>query len=1520
MDAFVRLSLANQDQSREGQVDADEAGGPAAGLRPLEGSDRFVDLRVRVEESHTVGDVAMALQSFASAPDGDEDSCGEVGLFSQREGPLDPDLPAVSSLVTNGDVLSLMEPPGEDPVRDPARGRSASHKPTFELVVESADNDNLGLWVALREDSTTVGRDEENDFCLPFDPSISREVGRLVVSQARQVSVEVSEHCSCRVAVDGEVIGRGRKRALSLGSSLDIANNTLRLRQPIPRASEHEQGFGETPFNRTPNFQDIPKRFTLGPIAVPKRPEPTKFIFATAAAPILSAVMLAVLFDRQRYLWFAALSPLVLALNVLERHIGANGVYRDAKAKFADELGELMRAGSQRLQQERALRRQADPAIAELMDTIEEHAPEVWRRDRHHPDFGNLRLGIGQIASMVEALSESGGEHTLAEEFRERTRELASVDDVPIRLNAVSEGVVAFVGNQREVNGTTRSALLQAAALHSPEDLIVVAAVAEARQICDWVKWLPHSRSQSSPVDHPGIATDRQGADKLVGALVEEGLRRVEAKDVDLRFPWILAVLDQGLGPGSPGVSQLLDLCPAAGISVVWLGETINQVPRQASAVIFCRPSGDRDAALSHISHTDVDRPDQTLRLDTTPARYADGVARSLAPYRDASARHGAASIPSRVTLFSALGIEAVEPQTILNFWHESGGRYQLPVPVGMRGSSDRLELDLVRDGPHGLIGGTSGSGKSELLMAMVGAAMARNPPDRLNVLFIDYKGGASSEPFRHAPHTVGLVGNLNVLKVNRVLVSLRAELNRRMRVLNDHKAKDLAELLRLERRARRDDPTVRCAPPSLLIVVDEFATINNSIDGFSDGIVDIAQRGRSLGIHLMLATQRPQGSINDNIRANTNLRVCLRMLDALDSSSVIGTSDAALIPPPLKGRGFVSFGSNELVAFQSAFAGAPLAVEDGVPPVEVQPFYPWVDLEPARDEQLLEDDNDPEKDEDTHLSALLEAIDIAADLAGVDLWEPPWHDDLFPVLSLDDCRAQNQDARTPGAQVLVGMVDNPAGQEQRPAVIDLRASGGLVAYGTGRSGKTNLLKVAAISAALDDLDTYNSELVIYGIDYASRQLSSLRALPQCQAVAAGSDLEAVTRILTLLQTEFDRRRRQHDLPDEQDESEPGSDPSILFLIDGLDSMIQVFESAPERSTTIYLDVLTDILANGRQVGIYPIVTASRKAAIKPTLLASLTDRITFRQAEPQGYHDTGLTSSEAKDLQLLPGQGFLNGPEFLQVAVPIEVATQSRLQELPDFEFNEAVLELINEEEATYLTRFDDEPEMPVADRFRTRALDFPVPVHPSPEPMRPVIGQCDLTNGPYQMDLTYEGVAVCGPPRSGRSTTATVIADQLGQAGRPVYAVADPPSPLCDAAHIEELTFLADMNSVHKLLTRLASGDAGESPVLVCDDGERLLEDVDDDLFVKAISASRLVMVLTRVPSSQTSLYKALRRALQAVVCLRPDTPLEMRNTLDAPTSLWHPGLPMHQGRGFVKNEGEVQLVQVSKPSYVD
>jgi S-DNA-T family DNA segregation ATPase FtsK/SpoIIIE len=1093
------------------------------------------------------------------------------------------------------------------------------------------------------------------------------------------------------------------------------------------------------------------------------------------------------------------------------------------------------------------------------------------------------------------------------------------VTDVPVTLDLAALGVVGLVGSTADTTALASSLVVQAACLHSPADLAIVAATAPRRHPAGWLAWLPHTRSGGSPLPGPHLATTGTGAGALLAALVAECDRRLgpgTPRQVPLppnpsapapagtappsrppgspgprADPRLLVLLDRALDPDPALVSRLLDTGPAAGLSVLWLSDEVATVPRQARTVVECRsPLSGRP---SRIVATDPDVADRDIDLDRLGPEPAAATARALAPLHDATSVDAADPLPEIEPLFATLGVGSIDADTVAERWAVEPGR-SLRGTIG-RAESGPLVLDLVEHGPHALVGGTSGSGKSELLMSLVAGLVADNPPTRVTFLFIDYKGGASSDPFRRIPHAVGHVTNLDRLASLRALTSLRAELDRRMNLLQG-RAKDLAEL---RERSPED------APPSLVIVVDEFATLVREIPDFVTGIVDVAQRGRSLGIHLILATQRPSGSVNDNITANTNLRIALRMLDGSESRAVIGSPEAAAIPTSLRGRAYARLGAGEPVAFQSAWSGAPLPAEAGPRPVVATRFGMGT---PAEGPEPGPGPCRPAPIERTQIDALLDAVVCAAARSGLGPGRPPWLDPLPAVIPLAEVRSGLVPAPGPGLRIAIGMVDDPEAQAQYPAVVDLDRSGGLLVAGTGGSGKSTLLVTAAVSAALDDADRGGGGLTVFAIDAAARALVGLRHLPQCAAVATVDDLEALTRVIDVLDRELDRRRAARAeaviRPAAGEEA-----PPILLLIDGLEAVLQVMEQGPAAVTLAPHQIrLTRLLTDGRQVGIHPVVATTRWPAVPAAVGSAIAGRLTLRQADAQGYAEAGIPASRAAELDLRPGQGFLGGARLVQIACLDEGGGAGEAREAgPTGEPLAALARSLG-------GRVDP--------RLATAPLPRQVPLLPSDpdRPLRPVVGLADLTGEPYALDLTNADLSVLGDPRSGRSTALATIGAQGARAGVEVWALARPGSPLAAVAasvHCCTDEGGARIGFLEELADRVA--EPTDRPRLLLLDDHDLLPEHDRAVLApleRILGSIRWVAAGGRPRGFSGGAVAQLVRGARSLVHLRPHDPREAHELLGVAPP-WHPGLPMVEGRGLVVVDRVVTMIQFSDPT---
>ena len=472
----------------------------------------------------------------------------------------------------------------------------------------------------------------------------------------------------------------------------------------------------------------------------------------------------------------------------------------------------------------------------------------------------------------------------------------------------------------------------------------------------------------------------------------------------------------------------------------------------------------------------------------------------------------------------------------------------------------------------------------------------------------MDYKGGAAFADCVKLPHTVGLVTDLSPHLVRRALASLNAELRYREHILNAKKAKDLLDL------QRRGDPE---CPPSLVIVVDEFAALVQEVPEFVDGVVNVAQRGRSLGLHLILATQRPAGVIKDNLRANTNLRIALRMADESDSTDVLGVPLAAGFSPDIPGRGAAKTGPGRIAGFQTGYAGG--WSESAAPPAQLDlgeltfgPGRLWE--EPQIVGAASDTDLGP-----SDIERLVQTISVAAGRAEIPLPRKPWLPDLAPTYDLQFL-GQRRDR-----ELAIGVVDDPDAQQQRTAYFYPDVDGNMAIYGTGGSGKSTLLRTVALAAGITPR---SGPCQVYGMDFGSSGLRMLESLPHVGAVVSGDDDERLTRLIRRLKTELDERANRYaavraaTITEYRDITGQQSEPRILLLVDGLANFRQQYES---HAVASIFTVFNQLAADGRPVGIHIVVTADRTASIPSSLRASIQRTVVLRLSDEADYGYLGV-------------------------------------------------------------------------------------------------------------------------------------------------------------------------------------------------------------------------------------------------------------------------------------------------------
>ena len=955
--------------------------------------------------------------------------------------------------------------------------------------------------------------------------TVSKAHAVLVVDALGSVTVEDAGSRN-GTRLDGRFVPSGAAVIVPAGATVSMGAVDL----VVGPVDGRDRPAGPVTFNRPPRPAPSPPPAAVDvPEAPADPPARARLPIAALVAPVVMGAVMAVVWDPRMAL-FALLTPLAAIGSWLEDRRRGRNDRRRAAAEAAAAVDRFVAAveDARRREHERRVDELPDPAT--VLARAERVASDLWERRPQHADFLRLRVGVADVAwrpPLAEGRRPAPG---IADALAERS----VLPGAPFAVDLGPGGVLGVVGDERSVVAALlRSLVVQAATLQGPADLRIGILHDEVRAD-DWAfaRWLPH----------------RVGGDVVAGLAAERHAARLVVVDGD------------GLteGRSSPARSLLSGAAgPVAGIVVA---DDVARLPAMCTTVLVLDGPDGAGHALDVASGVRTEGV-IVAGLRDAPAASA---ARSLASVEDPEVGDGGASLPSRVALLEVLGLDA-SVAAVLERWR----RPSLRAPIGVTPNGP-LVVDLVADGPHGLIGGTTGAGKSELLRTLVAGLAASASPADLNFVLIDYKGGSAFDACARLPHTVGLVTDLDEHLGQRALRCLEAELRHRETVLRAAGVTEVGSCRSL---------------PRLVVVIDEFATLSAELPDFVDALVGVAQRGRSLGVHLLLATQRPAGAVKDNIRANTNLRIALRMQDAADSTDVIDVPAAAAIGRHQAGRGYARLGPSELVPFQTALvSGRSTSRSSGsAAAVTVRALGAPV--------PVAEGHADGPTDLERVVAATIEAFAAL----GVPAPRRPWPDPLPTTIALDAVGpVPVGDAPT----AVVGLADDPTQQTQRPAVWD-GARGNLLLYGVAGSGTSTALRTIATSLAArhrpEDLHLYVADLGPGDV------AAALAGLPHVGAAIGASEPERLRRLVRFLGQEIGRRRG----------ARPG-EPSVVLLIDNWSGLLA---ACGDDDLTVR-DELERIVADGPALGVWTIIAADHANAVPLAIVNLVPRRLVFRTGD----------------------------------------------------------------------------------------------------------------------------------------------------------------------------------------------------------------------------------------------------------------------------------------------------------------
>jgi DNA segregation ATPase FtsK/SpoIIIE, S-DNA-T family len=1383
-----------------------------------------------------------------------------------------------------------------------------------QVFVEILNGPQAGMIVALTEGSHGIGRSDTNSLMINHD-SVSRNHARLVFSNPIGWSIADGDSGN-GTTVGGTRIGT-QPVPIAFGAVIGIGDIVVAFHDEAAHLVRSERLLL---FNRPPRVQPVDPRQTYIYPKTPQTPTKRNFPVVTLIIPLIVAGAMAVLISPT-YLLLGLASPALMLGSLFEDRRTGRRTLREETVRWREQCTELHEELRHAHELAFFARNVRNPNAAVAAARIVARTPDVWQVRPSQSDFLQTAIGIGDLPSLLSVNIPESGDQDLRAEAVSVAEQVKTDQNVPVVLDLAKLGTVGIVGTHSERALVTNAQILQLVGAHTPQDLQLVLLSPLTPETWDWCKWLPHCSLDGETA----IATNEGQADRFFHALLDLAEARVEARagsiGAPIMLPHVVVVIEPPIPIAPRDAARLCEIAKEASISVVWLADEVEQLPGASRAIVRCRDntgvarslqssvggalgsgggavgSGGGPQMVGSVVYPETGQRLDDVKLDTCTEATARRTARALSPWRNTNSADNRGGIPTKVDLFDLLEPQPSEAKAIMSTWKSSGFGVNAILGRGFRGA---ISLDMRADGPHALVAGTTGSGKSELLQAWVGALAAQHPPTRVTFVLIDYKGGAAFKDCVQLPHTVGFVTDLDPQAGHRAMVSLNAEITRREHVLARFGAKDLMEL-----EARKPEE----APPVLVIIVDEFAALKSELPDFVSGLIDIAQRGRSLGIHLILATQKPGGVVDPKIQANTNLRIALRMANSNESQDVLGRPLAASISRRTPGRSYVRIGENQLFEMQAAYVGGWANTAD-IATVRSEPRL----FALGTSSGSITAGGAPVNGR-TELQVLVEACGQANTALGFAPARKPWMDPLPAAVSIrsltEDAGASDHVAAHSGLAVAIGLADEPSSQRQYPFMLDLAAEGNVAIYGGPGVGKTTVLRTLALQLA----EHFSPDrLHLYGLDFASRGLMSLEKLPHCGGIVTGDQLDRVRRVIDMASSEL--LARQEQLAEvgagtlaELEKATGVIVPSFVLLIDGFGSFWQTVEPL-DRSE--HVNKLLRIAADGRGVGIHLVYTADRRSAVVPALSSVTGGRFVMHIPSPEEYASLGFPHLSRTGAVLAPGRLVVRDGLEVQTALVSETGDDGVSQS-----------QAITKRADQLVRQYPNASVPPVRDLpQRIDRSEFAAVVV---EPNTALFAIDDQRRSPLAVDFSWNPLFfVIGPDQSGRSNALRTLARELLRTTPQLSAhfvsvrrnaLGDEPWWTSTAVGTAAIERIAELRAL--VDDRIRDPHLAEQPMLiVLDDGDELTEGLPTphlEVIVKSARDANVFVV------AAMSTFRATRAFCVWVPFMRSNRhgillqPGEDEGEIFNARLPKRTGLQLPPGRGYLFQRGTPRLVHI-------
>lgn len=1144
---------------------------------------------------------------------------------------------------------------------------------------------------------------------------------------------------------------------------LEITGNVAEWDIRLPQTDGQDKKFNGFPYyKRSPRIIYRINQETIEVKAPPQKKNLTKGGIIQMILPTLSTmtftIIMGVVLKRGLYVYMSVgMTLITLCFSIKNFVEQSREIKKEQHEREEMYLSYLMRI-RKKIRKARAREREAmdyqNPAPESLENMVLNYSSRLYERTLLDDDFLQVNLGYCSGSSKVTVAYAKDELDMQKDELidlaREIPKEYGKIEQIPVTVD-LKKAHLGLVGSKANIHAQLKYLLMQLTFFQSYHDLQIIFIHNEAyKQEFSYIRWFPHLKIQT--INVVGEICNEYARDQVLGSIqqiLKERTLKVEQEKQETCFrPHILFIIDEPRLILNHAIMEYLQVRDQRlGFSLIYTTDQQANLPENIQTICLLENARDGILLLN-----EGERRNRSFELIDISEINLEGMARVISAVVH---EQGVSSkIPESITFFEMYKIEHPHELEIAGRWRKNQAHKSLAVPLGVRAEDDYVELNLHEKahGPHGLIAGTTGSGKSELVQSYILSLAVNFHPHEVGFLLIDYKGGGMANLFAKLPHLLGTITNLDKAESMRAMASIKSELARRQQLFGMNNVNHINGYSKLFQLGKVTEPL-----PHLFIISDEFAELKKEQPEFMSELISTARIGRSLGIHLILATQKPSGVVDDQIWTNSKFKLCLKVQDVGDSKEMLKTPDAANITQA--GRAYLQVGNNEIYElFQSAWSGAVYEGQQTEEEKEDDRVYIVNELGQG---ELINQDLSGTKESNqikaTQLDVIVEHLKEVYESSDSAEVKKTWLPSL-PMQMVSPYTGNVSDSAVfeqPDLELGLGMMDIPEEQAQREYVLDLMHNGHFMYMASSGYGKSLLLTHIVIGFAMKNSV---KNLNFYIVDLGNSALIQLKGVPHVADYMGIEDTEKFEKFRKLINDEIAERKRRFARAMAQNfmvynQSSGEKLKAIVVVLDNYDVVNELGDAA--------VAFFQKVARDGASLGIYLLLTLTRQNVIRSSTKSSFKEKaagFNFESGENNSF--IGRSSYELTEED--KGRAIVkqDGIHLMQMYTPVAFSSE--------LEYNEKLRELIKK-----ISELSSEPAaegIPILPETLHYEM---LPQYPdySDDPTKLPIGIDCETLKVKSLDMAAEPALVVGSSGTGRTNTIKTLLTRLETSKSKVY-----------------------------------------------------------------------------------------------------------------------------------------------------